>query len=754
VDPTRRVNPYIAGSPVTGTEMFFGREDVFSFVRRNLTGRHRDTPIVLYGQRRTGKTSVLYQMHRHLDPRYRCIFIDLHGLNLNGMENLLWGLATSIRRGLQRDHQVNVAVPDRATFSANPHAAFETAFLDAVWSILGEDHLVLMIDEVVRLHEEVLAGRLEREVFDYLRYLMQHFERLNFVFSLGSGVEEMKKDYAFLFGVALYHRISFLEPMAARALITKPAQDCYQVMPDAAEKILQITSGHPYYTQLVCHCLFDRWLRVPEPQMTSADVEAVLPEAIELGSANLTYVWEDSTPEEQAVMAGMAAAMPTVGSPATADQIREVWRRAGVRLPAGQAASAARNLTAREVVVASDGAYSFAVDLQRLWLGKHRRLDWVKQELEEPARRWLEEPAQKQDRPAGPAGEDMPPGPGPHAGGRFFSRRSIIAAAAAAVAVIGLVAAIIIIPGTPPTRGTQDGSATASTSRNLFASVNLNGKLTHGNRATSVTHIGTGQYEVTFSANVRHCAYVATSINAHSQALQVFTGGGHLGPDSVYVETRNQGGRLTDGPFNLVIDCGLPGWSYAVVGYNENLVRSTPGVTLSLGTYGYNVTFPASIGQCAYLATVGDPGNDQEPNSGGVYTASGSNPHTVYVETKNPEGGVSGGIPFHLAVICPTAASVTVAVVAANGLISRGSDDVGSSFSPGPGQYNLLTSRPLSACVAVATRGSIDTAAPYYPATVEIVLGTTPYTVGIRVRQLLFFKGNPFSESFHAALVC
>jgi AAA+ ATPase superfamily predicted ATPase len=65
------VNPYIAGSPVTGTEMFFGREDVFSFVRRNLTGRHRDTPIVLYGQRRTGKTSVLYQMSRHLDPRYR-----------------------------------------------------------------------------------------------------------------------------------------------------------------------------------------------------------------------------------------------------------------------------------------------------------------------------------------------------------------------------------------------------------------------------------------------------------------------------------------------------------------------------------------------------------------------------------------------------------------------------------------------------------------------------------------------------------
>ena len=68
MDPQPHVNPYIAGSPITGTEMFYGREDVFSFIKRNLTGLHRDTPIVLYGQRRTGKTSVLYQLHRHLDP--------------------------------------------------------------------------------------------------------------------------------------------------------------------------------------------------------------------------------------------------------------------------------------------------------------------------------------------------------------------------------------------------------------------------------------------------------------------------------------------------------------------------------------------------------------------------------------------------------------------------------------------------------------------------------------------------------------
>ena len=194
-----------------------------------------------------------------------------------------------------------------------------------------------------------------------------------------------------MFSVTLYRRISFLEPAAARALITQPVRDHYQVMDDAVEKILQITSGHPYYTQLVCHCVFDRWLRSPTPAMTVADVDAVLAEAIELGSANLTYVWEDSAPEEQAMMAGMAAVMQSRGRPATVQQVREAWRKVGVTLPEGDIVRAVRRLTSREVV-AGEQAYSFSVDLQRRWLEKHRRLEWVKEELAETVREW--------DRPA------------------------------------------------------------------------------------------------------------------------------------------------------------------------------------------------------------------------------------------------------------------------------------------------------------------------------------------------------------------
>lgn len=316
---------------------------------------------------------------------------------------------------------------------------------------------------------------------------------------------------------------------------------------------------------------------------------------------------------------------------------------------------------------------------------------------------------------------------------------------AAAATIATTAAAVLAALGAAPAQ---------AASTNLFASVSQSGTLVAGDGVSSVTHLGTGQYEVTFSANVAGCAYVATTINAYSQALQVFTAGGHLSADGVYVETKNQGGGLTDGPFNLAVDCGQPGWSYAVVGYTANLVRATAGTTLTyLGIGRYDVAFTASIRKCAYLASVGDPGNNLVFNPAGVYTGSGPNAHTVYIETKNPGGGLSDGIPFHLAVICPNAANATIAVVNANGLPARGSA-LTSSFSASTGQYTLATSQALSACAAIATRGSVNTSVPFDPATVEITPGPAANTTGIQVRQLLFFGGNLAAESFHAAMIC
>jgi hypothetical protein len=297
-------------------------------------------------------------------------------------------------------------------------------------------------------------------------------------------------------------------------------------------------------------------------------------------------------------------------------------------------------------------------------------------------------------------------------------------------------------------------AAQAAVAPALFANVSAAGALISGNGALSATKLGPGQYEVTFNINVSQCAYVATTANAYSQALQVFTAGGHLSDNGVYVETKNQGGGLTDGPFSLVANCGSALMKFAVVGYGGELVRATAGATLTnLGTGRYRIAFLEAVKTCAYVASVGDPSDGLVFNPAGVYTGSGSTTKSVYIETKNPGGGLSDGIPFHLIVVCP-ATNVRLAVVNQTGLASRGSA-LTSAFRSSTGRYTLVTNRAIQpACATVATRGSIDKAVPFAPATVELVGGPATNTIGIEVRDLLFFGGNLADAAFHAATIC
>lgn len=296
-------------------------------------------------------------------------------------------------------------------------------------------------------------------------------------------------------------------------------------------------------------------------------------------------------------------------------------------------------------------------------------------------------------------------------------------------------------------------SPALAASTNLYANIGATGALVAGNGVASTAQVGSGQYEVTFNRDVSGCAYVATPQNAHSQAVQVFTAGGHASANGVYVETKNQGGGLTSSPFDLVVDCGSSSSPYAVVGYSANLVRSSAGVSLtSLGSGRYDVTFPIKVAGCAAIATVGDPGNALVFSPAGVYTGEG-NANTIYIETKNPGGGLQTGVPFHLAVMCPQTPNVLAALVGKGGVMGRGSSGI-ATFEGATGQYTLVGRSGLNTCATVVTRGSLNTSVPFTPSTVEWVPGPATNTVGIQVRQLLFFGGAFDAESFHAAVVC
>ncbi len=76
-----RFNPYIAGNPIRENHMFYGRQSLLREIEATL---FRNS-LLLHGERRIGKTSLLYQLVQRLEHkqdenyRYIPIFVDLEG---------------------------------------------------------------------------------------------------------------------------------------------------------------------------------------------------------------------------------------------------------------------------------------------------------------------------------------------------------------------------------------------------------------------------------------------------------------------------------------------------------------------------------------------------------------------------------------------------------------------------------------------------------------------------------------------------
>ncbi|HEU4422517.1 MAG TPA: hypothetical protein VFR67_08235, partial [Pilimelia sp.] len=193
--------------------------------------------------------------------------------------------------------------------------------------------------------------------------------------------------------------------------------------------------------------------------------------------------------------------------------------------------------------------------------------------------------------------------------------------------------------------------------RGLWVVGDGKGAASRDNGVTNFAHPGTGQWEVTFNADMRDCVYLATvgdpGRGVVANAGLVFTASGHNGNNNgVYVETKNLNGELTDLPFHLQPACRRDNARWVVIDNAGEARRGTAENTKRLGTGQWEVTFNRDVRSCTHLATVGDPGDGAVADPGLVFTASGhESARGVFVETKNLGGGLQD-FPFHLRTIC------------------------------------------------------------------------------------------------------
>jgi hypothetical protein len=170
-------DPYVAGVPVAG-KLFVGRADVLQMIHNNLVPAAGKNILVLRGQRRTGKTSVLLRLRDTLPEEsgglYLPALVSLQGLAMvQGEGAFFYHLARRIQLELGH-HGVKVPAPAREDFDRDLTEAFELDFLGRLTEALGRRQVLLMLDEFEMLRGAIDQGRLGSQVLEYFRHLMQH----------------------------------------------------------------------------------------------------------------------------------------------------------------------------------------------------------------------------------------------------------------------------------------------------------------------------------------------------------------------------------------------------------------------------------------------------------------------------------------------------------------------------------------------------------------------------------------------------
>jgi hypothetical protein len=374
------INPYTPGTPLRQDSMiFFGREELFEFIAENAGARSYRNVLILVGQRRTGKTSALLRLKSYLPPHLMPVYIDCQSLGVvPGMPSLLEELAWYISDALSKEG-IAVAVPDISAWQQDPTRLFQRQFLPYVNSLLPEGStLLLVFDEFEAFESLVAEGILPTTFFTYLRHLMQHSERLNFIFVGTRKLEEMTSDYwSVLFNIALYRKIEFLDEASAMRLITEPVAPNLIYDDLALDKIMRVTAGHPYFLQLVCYTLVKQANIEQSGYITISNVNSAVDEMLSLGEVHFAYLWKLSTEAERTILATVAHLMDYALS-FHSEELLQKLKPYEIHLDPVELTGALNRLVERDILreVTEEGKslYEMKLGLVGLWVAKNKSL--------------------------------------------------------------------------------------------------------------------------------------------------------------------------------------------------------------------------------------------------------------------------------------------------------------------------------------------------------------------------------------------
>lgn len=264
----RKFNPYVAGGPIFDEHLFYGREPL---IRRILQTVHNNS-LLLHGERRIGKTSLLHQVQRRLealdDPgfEFHPVYVDLQG---TPEEKFFATLADQIFEALSVGGEDRVPALSRAGYGHHDLVRELHGVLKALRERTAKQvKLVLLIDEVDELNAY------DPRVSQSLRSLfMKRFaENLAAVVAGVRIRREWEKETSPWYNFFEEIEVDAIPSAEALRLVLEPVRGTFRFAPGAAERIVAASGGKPFQIQRRCLALVQRLHEEGRRTVTLADV--------------------------------------------------------------------------------------------------------------------------------------------------------------------------------------------------------------------------------------------------------------------------------------------------------------------------------------------------------------------------------------------------------------------------------------------------------------------------------------------------
>jgi energy-coupling factor transporter ATP-binding protein EcfA2 len=370
-------NPFQYGSVVTG-EAFCNRKQELKDVVRAMQNGDK---LFIYAERRSGKTSLIQQALAKLPKtKYLTVYVDL------------WPTDTSEAFVTAVARAVTTASAGTAKTMLNVAQSFFQLIIPSItlspegkprieFGMRHTENVKPELEEVLAAPPKIAAERNQQavivldecqQILQYesdlverqLRSIVQFQEKVSYVF-LGSRKHLIQKMFLEK-SRPLYRSAGHypLPPIQERDWIpfiqTRFTDAGKDIEEDAIHAICRLTQGHPFYTQHLCHALWE----LAEPGARVSD--QLLQQAVDLllDRENFAYttLWDSLSRNQQRFLKGLANEGPHVKPFSSA-----FTRRYGLR-SASNAQRAAEGLLERDVIDPENGSYGIVDRFLRIWI--------------------------------------------------------------------------------------------------------------------------------------------------------------------------------------------------------------------------------------------------------------------------------------------------------------------------------------------------------------------------------------------------